>query len=65
MSEDLKAEVLMEDKDVATIEQLHDMLFDKFGVPLSHPLLEKSRELSQRIFNQIEIIRKYERDTKN
>jgi hypothetical protein len=38
--------VKLEDKEIAIIERLHDMLLCEFNVPLSHPLLKESRMLS-------------------
>ena len=46
MSESLK----IEDYDIATVEHLHDCLIEKEGYSLEHPMLERSRELTAKLY---------------
>lgn len=41
--------IQVEYKDIAIIERLHDMLLDKYGVPLNHQLLKESRKLTSQL----------------
>lgn len=44
----------LKDSDVATIEQLHDLILEECILGLDSILLTKSRELSQRIQKYVE-----------
>lgn len=46
--------IVIEDRDIATIENLHDYLFDK-GVDINEPILVRSRELTRRMYRSLEI----------
>jgi|TARA_R110001632_G_scaffold165147_1_gene283641 hypothetical protein len=46
--------IQIENKDIAIIERLHDMLLCEYDVPFSHPLLKESRELSQGLIKAME-----------
>lgn len=46
--------IVIEDRDIATIESLHDYLLDQ-GVDINEPILVKSRELTQRMYRSLEI----------
>lgn len=38
------------DKDIATVEALHDMMIDNYGVSIDHPTLVKSRALTSKMY---------------
>lgn len=52
----------IEDKDIATIEALHDMLLDKHKVPLDHPTMKKSRELTAKMYLDMGYVKKKKDD---
>ena len=43
----------VEDKDIATVEALHDMLLDNYGLSIDHPTLVKSRKLTSKMYADI------------
>ena len=63
--EEFKTTILITDKDIATIEKLHDMLITHFDVKENHWLLKESRLLSIRMSReqdkQQEIWKRYKR----
>jgi len=46
-----KALVEIKDKDIATIEALHDLLLDKHGYDLNHVTLKRARKLSFKMYS--------------
>lgn len=50
-----KAIVEIEEKDIATIEALHDLLLDEAGFDLSHPTLERARKLTAKLYKGLSL----------
>jgi hypothetical protein len=46
--------VTIECKDIAIVERLHDMLLEKYKVPLGHELLKEARALFRKMYEAIE-----------
>lgn len=45
----------IEDKDIATVEALHDLLLDKHGYELSFITLKRARELTKKMYAIIDM----------
>lgn len=47
----------IQDKDIATIEALHDLLLDNRICKTHHPALKNARLLTRRMYNEVELTR--------
>lgn len=44
----------VKNEDIAIVERLHDMLNDKYKVPLEHSLLKEARKLFGEMYKSVE-----------
>lgn len=51
--EDVENKMQIKDSDIATVEALHDLLYDNHGYKLDHYTLTKARELTSKMYKAI------------
>ena len=51
----MKVLVEIEDKDIASIEALHDLLLDKHGYSLDFMILRQARELTNKMYKAFKL----------
>lgn len=47
------SKITITDKDIATIEKLHDALLEIEAYGLNHPMMKASRDLTSRMYNAL------------
>ena len=51
-----KVTVEIEDRDIATIEALHDLLYDAHGYSLDFITLKRARELTEKMYKAFTVV---------